>query len=97
MSLKEILNRIKKLEDRATAEDMVTLICLEDGEERRKVLPSGEAAMMALRQGAAQMFKGGILDCKIVGVESGDDDGFIKALLSGEDIEPAEVRKIIEV
>lgn len=99
MSLKEILNRIKKLEEQTTEEDKVVLICMENGREYRKCVPIHEAAMMALRQNTAYLFGVGEKEQdRIIGVESGDDDGFIMALLNGiEDVNPDEVRAMIEV
>lgn len=99
MSLKEILSRIKKLEEQTTAEDMVVLICMEGGRECRRSLPMSEACMMALNQGTAHLFGSGELPKdRIIGVESGDDDGFIMALIDGiEDIDPAELEGIVEV
>ena len=97
VSLKEILNRIKKLEERTIEEDMVVLICMEGGKEYRKCVAVSQACMMALEQDAACLFGcGEVTQSRIIGVESGDDDGFIMAILSGTGIDPEEVKKIIQ-
>lgn len=90
MRYREIMHRIKKLEKGDGEEVMVTLICLEKGKERRKVVPNSEAVRIVMSQGTKQLFQGGEIECKVIGVESGDDDGFIKALLIEEDIDPEE-------
>lgn len=96
---KEILNRLKKLEEHITAEDKVVLICLEDGKECRKSVGIHEACMMALKQDMARMFGGeDTSSYRIIGVESGDDDNFIGALIEGsKDITPEAVGKFIQI
>ena len=98
MGIREILNRIKKLEERTVTEDRVTLICLENGKECRNNVGIHEACMMALKQDTVKLF--GLSEewpFKIIGVESGDDDGFIMGLLDGTaGIEPEDVKELIE-
>ena len=74
------------------------LICTENGEECRKSVGIHEACMMALRQDTARLF--GLqeeLPFRIIGVESGDDDGFISALIECDGLDPEEIKSIIEV
>ena len=98
MGFKDILNRIKKLEEGTSTTDTVTLICIEQGKECRKCVNTIEAANMVLQQETAKMFgTDNVLDYIITGVESGDEDGFIAALLTSEDIDPEEIKNMIEV
>ena len=97
MGFKEILKRIKKLEARCGSDEMVTLIVLENGKECRRTMPIVEATLLILQQDAASMF--GTADDvqgRIIGVESGDDDGFIQAIFESEKIDPGEVKALIE-
>ncbi len=76
---------------------MVVLICLEDGKECRKSVTIYDATQMALKQNSAYLFGVGEKDRDvIIGVESGDDDGFIMALISVEGMDPEDARVIIE-
>lgn len=75
---------------------MVTLIVLEDGKEHRRTMPIGDAQLIVMKQDSEKMFGNGICNGPVViGVESGDDDGFIKAILDCE-VNPEEVRAFIE-
>lgn len=96
---KDILKRIKKLEDRAGSDDRVVLVMLENGKECKRNLSVYEASMLALKQDTALMF--GLvkeMPSRIIRVESGDDDGFISALIEvSEEIDPNEAKQLIEV
>jgi hypothetical protein len=96
---KDILSRIKKLEDRAGSDDRVVVVLLENGKECKRNLSVYEASMLALKQDTARMF--GLVEeipSRIIRVEYGDDDGFISALIEGtEKIDPKDAESIIEV
>ena len=96
---KDILSRIKKLEDRAGSDDRVVVVLLENGKEYKRNLRVYEAGMIALKQDTARLF--GLVEeisSKIIRVESGDEDGFIAALVDGvEEIDPKEAEQFIEV
>ena len=96
MAFKEILQRIKRLEERNNDDGIVVLICLENGREKRKSMSAYEAQMLVLKQSAAKTF-GSDIQLEIVGVESGDDDGFIESLLNDTGVTPEEVQQMIEV
>lgn len=78
---------------------MVILICLEDGKECRKSVGVHEACMMALKQDMARTFGGeDTATYRIIGVESGDDDNFIGALLEGSaNLTPEKAAEFIQV
>ena len=95
MAFRYILKRIKRLEDRNQEEGIVILICLENGKERRKSMTTYEAQMLVLNQGMGKTL-GSDLQLEVVGVESGDDDGFIEAMLSTDDMTLEELMEIIE-
>ena len=97
MAIKEILQRIKRLEERNNDDGIVVLICLENGREKRKRMSAYEAQMMVLEQEADRSFCIGVnFQCEIIGVESGDDDGFITAMLNGEVMTQEKLKAIIE-
>ena len=93
MGFKEILKRIKKIEAGLGSDEMVTLIVLENGVESRRTLPIVDAMMMALKQDINLGTSG---ECKIIGVEEGDEDGFIQAILESGPMDPEEVKRIVE-
>lgn len=96
---KDILSRIKKLEDRAGLDDRVVVVLFENGKECKRNLSVYEASMLALKQDTARLF--GLAEeipSRIIRVESGDEDGFISALVDGlEEIDPQEAERFIEV
>ena len=96
--LKDILNRLKKLEARHVSEGMVTLICVEKGKRVKICVTNSEAQCMALKQGSAQMFGTQMPERVIVDVEidADEDDGFIKALIDCN-VTPEEVALFVEV
>lgn len=96
MAFKEILQRIKRLEEKNNDDEIVVLICLENGREKRKSMSAYEAQMLVLNQSAAKTF-GSDIQLEIVGVESGDDDGFIESMLNDTGVTPEEVQQMIEV
>lgn len=96
MAFKEILQRIKRLEERSNDDGTVVLICIENGKEKRKSMSAYEAQMLVLNQSAAKTF-GSDIQLEIVGVESGDDDGFIESMLNDTGVTPEEVQQMIEV
>ncbi len=96
MAFKEILQRIKRLEEKNNDDGIVVLICLENGREKRKSMSAYEAQMLVLKQSAAKTF-GSDIQLEIVGVESGDDDGFIESMLNDTGVTPEEVQQMIEV
>lgn len=85
------------MEDKYQEEGMVTLVCLENGREYRKTVTASIALEMITAQEVRNLFWAGKTDnpCKIIGVECGDDDGFLSASL-GEPVEPEELARIIE-
>ncbi len=96
MGAKEILNRLKKMESGIHEDNMVTLIVLEDGKEKRKCMSSMEATSLVLKQDTAYLFGSGERQQnRVIGVESGDDDGFIAAILSC-DVNPENAEKFIQ-
>lgn len=95
MAFKEILQRIKRLEEKNNDDGIVVLICLEKGREKRKSMSAYEAQMLVLKQSAAKTF-GSDIQLEIVGVESGDDDGFIESMLNDTGVTPEEVQQMIE-
>ena len=54
MAIKEILQRIKRLEERNNDDGIVVLICIENGKEKRKSMSAYEAQMLVLNQSAAK-------------------------------------------
>ena len=85
------------MEDKNQEEGIVVLICLENGQEQRKSRTTYEAQMMVLEQEADRSFCIGVnFQCEIIGVESGDDDGFITAMLNGEVMTQEKLKAIIE-
>ena len=96
--LKDILNRLRKLEDKTTAEGKVTLICMEKGRRIKICVSVGKAADMAMKQSAADMFGTEKPEKEIIGVEADEstDDGFIMALIADR-VNPEEVKLFIEV
>ena len=92
MGLREIVNRITKIETGLGSDEMVTLIVLENGIEYKRSVPIGEAMMMVLKQDmGAECGEG-----RIIGVEEGDEDCFIQAILEGGPLDPEEMKRIVE-
>lgn len=87
------------MEDRNSAEYRVVLVLMENGKECKRNLSVGDATMLALRQDMARLFGlEGKSSSEIIRVESGDDDGFIGALISGmEEVDPEDAKQIVEV
>ena len=79
--VKDILKRLRRLEERHAPEDMEILICVEKGKRIEVCVTKHEATMMALKQSSAQMFGTKMPERLIVDVETDPDDGFIKALI----------------
>ncbi len=81
--VKDILKRLKRLEERHAPEGMEVLICVEKEKRIRVCVTKHEATMMALKQSSAQMFGTEMPERVIVDVETDpdEDDGFIKALI----------------
>ena len=96
MAFKEILQRIKRLEERSNDDGTVVLICIENGKEKRKSMSAYEAQMLVLNQSAAKTF-GSDIQLEIVGVEYGDDDGFIESMLNDTGVTLEEAQQMIEV
>ena len=95
MSMKEILNRIKKLEEQKNAPDMVTLVLLVDGKEERHAVKMHEATERIMEQ-SSKIFFGGECDenNRIIGVEYEESDGFLESLLDTEPVE--NIEEIVE-
>ena len=93
MGLREIINRITKIENGLGSDEMVTLIVLENGVEYKRYVPIVDAAFMVLEQNTG--FK--LEESRIIGVEEGDDDNFIGALLTSEPLDPKSWDEIVEV
>ena len=96
MGIKEIANRIKKLESMNHAPDMVELLVLEDGKERHVCMTAHDATVRALGQDVKYMFGTGERDeNRILKVISGDDSGMINAIISCE-VEKGSALEIIQ-
>ena len=95
MGFKEILDRIKKLEERKEAPDKVTLIYRIGGEEKRKVMDIHDATRIVMDQASGVLFCGDMKDSRIIGIECDESDGFLEALIDTEPIE--EIENVIEV
>lgn len=94
MGLKEIQDRLKKLEARRESPEMVTLVYLIDGEEKRRSMGIHEATRQVMEQSTAALF-GDIPNDRIIGVECMESDGFLEALIDTEVIE--DIDDIVEV
>ena len=95
MGMKEILERIKKLENKKPDPCMVTLIYRIDGKEIRKSMDIQEATQRVMEQASKVLFCGELTDNCIVGVEEEDGDGFLESLIDTEPIK--NIDDIVEV
>lgn len=88
MGFQDIITRIKKLESQQKAPDMVTLIYMSDGTEKRRIMSLQDATMEIMEQSSKILF-GEVQDHfnRIIGVEYEDSDGFLEMLIDTEPIE----------
>ena len=94
MGMKDILDRIRKLEASRNTPERVTLIYLIAGEEKRRSMDMHEATRQVMEQAAALLF-GGEQGNRIIGVEGEEGDGFLESLIETEPIE--NIEDIVEV
>lgn len=94
MGMKDILDRIRKLEASRNTPGRVTLIYLIAGEEKRRSMDMHEATRQVMEQAAALLF-GGEQGSRIIGVEGEEGDGFLESLIETEPIE--NIEDIVEV
>ena len=98
---KEILRRLKKLEEHYNSPIFITVIYLVDGVEERKRMKMHEATELIMRQSDIAFFDGANYEARmahkrIIDVEYEDSDGFLEALIDIKPIEPARMREIVD-
>ena len=97
MGAKEILNRLKKMESGVQESDNITVVCLVDGVEKRKIMPMCEAQERIMKQSSSIFWgKGWDMNNRIIGVEYEGSDGFLECMLEAQPADPEEMMRIVD-